>query len=319
MTTAGRVRSAGAGLLVLALAVACTTTAAPGAPRTPATVGPAWTGCEAVGAFREDGRTTPPTTGAVPPGFTPARVVLCEEGERTNAAGDTVSVDLERTSTDVAPLLTYLAQPDGRPTQAVCTADGWIPPRLFLVDADGRYVAPTIPVDGCSKPLGWRDHAGWTSLSYTDRVVREGEVSESAEAKASGCDMAYKDVVDAYATSSHRRPGGFAGDPFGGRPLKVCVFEVPEPDRGTDAPPGRFVSGRAIDDQERSTVVTALLATPETSPRCGRADARFASLAAPGGGPTLFVELDGCRRVVSDGEATPVTRAGDALVALLAG
>lgn len=113
----------------------------------------------------------------MPPGFAATRVVLCEDGERTDAAGDTVGVDLERTSTEVEPLLTYLAQPDGRPTQQACSADGWVAPRLFLVDADGHYVVPRIPLDGCSKPLGWRDHPGWTSLRYTDQVVRQSEVA----------------------------------------------------------------------------------------------------------------------------------------------
>ena len=47
---------------------------------------------------------------------------------------------------------------------------------VVLLDADDRYVAPAIPVDGCGKPLGWgdrdRDRLAWLTLPYTDRVVR---------------------------------------------------------------------------------------------------------------------------------------------------
>jgi hypothetical protein len=131
--------------------------------------------------------------------------------------------------------------------------------------------------------------------------------------------MAYKDVVDAYATSSHAGSGRLGRDPFGGRALRACVYEVPAADRGSDAPPGEFVTGHRLGTGERSAVVGALLAAPATSRGCGTANARFASLAAESGGPTLFVELDGCRRIVSENGSTPVARAGDDLVSLLAG
>ncbi|MGI3786310.1 MAG: hypothetical protein ACRYG2_36665, partial [Janthinobacterium lividum] len=72
--------------------------------------------------------------------------------------------------------------------------------------------------------------------------------------------MGYKDVVDAYATSSHARPGRLTRDPFAGRALTVCVFEVPPADRGTDTPVGTFVAGHTLDARERTAVVVALLA-----------------------------------------------------------
>ena len=111
----------------------------------------------------------------MPSGFAPVTVVLCQEGGTPDAAGDPVG-GLERTSTEVGPLLTYLDQPSKRPSDGPCTADGWLAPWLFLLDADDRYVAPAIPVDGCGKPLGWgdrdRDRLAWLTLPYTDRVVR---------------------------------------------------------------------------------------------------------------------------------------------------
>ena len=169
MSRAGRARTLGVVLLVLALGQACTAPAPPPAP-----VEPSWPGCRAVGAFADGGSQGPAGVGAVPPGFTPTRVVLCEQGVRQDAAGDPVSGGLERTSTEVGPLLVYLAQPSKRPSGGACTADGWIRPWLYLLDAGGRYVAPAIPVDGCGKPLGWnrdRERLAWTTPAYSDRVV----------------------------------------------------------------------------------------------------------------------------------------------------
>lgn len=321
MTRAGRAGATGVALLVLALVGACSTLALPAAPPTPAPVHPVWPGCAALGAFADPG-VGPVDVGGVPSGFSATTVVLCEESERQDARGDTIEVGLERTSTGVGPLLTYLAQPSERPSDGACTADAWLAPWLFLVDGGGRYVAPAIPVDGCGKPLGWyedRDRLAWQTIAYTDRVVLEGEVRETAEARRAGCAMGWKDMVDAYATSSHVRPGRLPRDPFAGRRLKSCVYAVPTADRGTDTPAGEFVRGSDLADEQRRALVSLLLAAPEVSQPCTTPNVRFATVAPADGGPSLYVELDGCRRVVSDADPTTVVRAGDELVALLGG
>ena len=167
-------RAAGTAL-VLALLGGCSATAQPVAPRPPASVQVAWPGCAAVKDGRDDPYVERAGVGGVPEGFVATAAVLCEQSEREDATGSTVGVDLERTANDVGPLLAYLAQPDERPTSGACTADGWAPPTLYLLDTGGGYVAPAIPVDGCGKPLGWEHRdAGlaWETLPYTDRVVR---------------------------------------------------------------------------------------------------------------------------------------------------
>jgi len=120
------------------------------------------------GAFdRQDG--LPPAGGSVPVGFVAESVVLCWD---TDVPGDRAGV--ERTSSDVAPLLNYLSRPSEEPSDGPCTADGWLPPWLFLLDDHGRYVVPEIPVDGCGKPFGWDvEPTGlvWLTLPYDDRVV----------------------------------------------------------------------------------------------------------------------------------------------------
>jgi hypothetical protein len=173
VTRRGRAGAAGAALLAL---VGCTIPGAAAPPPPPAQVGATWPGCRSVGAFPDpyagDG---PPGVGGIPDGFLPQRAVLCERGERANARGETVSVELERTATAIAPLLTYLARPSERPTEGACPAIAVLPPWLFLLDETGRYVAPAIPRDACGLPLGWQSpESAWSALSYTDRVVREG-------------------------------------------------------------------------------------------------------------------------------------------------
>jgi len=178
VTRAGRACAAAAVALVLAPATACSVLQGPAAPRTPAPVQAAWPGCEAVGAFVDDRAPELTGAGAVPDGFTATRVVLCTTADREDAAGAEVSVELERSSADVGPLLTYLARPSERATDGPCTADGWLGPWMFLLDDAGRYVVPAIPVDRCGKPLGWSDREAepfaWEKLAYTDRVLRTG-------------------------------------------------------------------------------------------------------------------------------------------------
>jgi hypothetical protein len=166
---AGAVAAAllGTALLGPALA-ACSPDAA---PRAPAPVTSGWPGCRTIGAFADPGGGVPPyPAGAVPAGFVPQRAVLCQTTTRDGTGGSR-TVDLERTATDIDPLLTYLDQPDEPPTDGACTADGWVEPWLFLLDSAGRFVRPAIPVDECGKPLGRGsdpDRTPWLTLAYTD-------------------------------------------------------------------------------------------------------------------------------------------------------
>ena len=173
MTRAERARTAGAALLVLALAGACSPwTPQPGPP---APVRDAWPGCIAVGAFVGDQFGGPPATqvGTVPSDFAARSAVLCRSDLRPDAQGRLVLVDLEQTSTEIGPLLTYLGRPSERPTSGACPAIGIGRPWLFLLDGSARYLAPAIPTDACGLPLGWQsESSAWEVLPYTDQVLR---------------------------------------------------------------------------------------------------------------------------------------------------
>lgn len=151
-----------------------------GAPAAvPATIHPAWPGCDPLGAFQEPQPTNPFETGAVPAAFEPAAVVLCVVQDRGGAGGtDEQIVDVERRATEITSLLTYLARPSQRSTDPdlSCPAMAWLRPWLFLVDADGRWVTPQLPTDACGFPVGLFDGENrplpYDSLPYTDRVIR---------------------------------------------------------------------------------------------------------------------------------------------------
>ncbi|WP_204912270.1 hypothetical protein [Microlunatus spumicola] len=134
----------------------------------------AWPGCVAAGAFVGDDFSGPPgaVVGSVPEGFVARSAVLCSREERPDAQDGQVLTELERTSTAVGPLLTYLARPSEEPTDDPCPAIGIGRPWLFLLDASGRYLVPAIPTDACGLPLGWSDERqAWETVPYADRVL----------------------------------------------------------------------------------------------------------------------------------------------------
>lgn len=153
---------------------------APAAP--PATIHPAWPGCDPLGAFQDPFASANPfETGGVPAGFVPVAVTLCEvrDAATPGGTGDAAVSDVERRATAIAPLLTYLARPSRQstnPDKLACQAMGWQPPWLFLVDADERWIAPRLPTDACGFPLGLfaeqSQQLPYDTLPYTDRVIR---------------------------------------------------------------------------------------------------------------------------------------------------
>jgi hypothetical protein len=239
---------------------------------------------------------------------------------RTIAGGDAVQVKLERRADDIAALLTYLARPSetsSHPDSQACPAMGWTPPWLFLRDADGRWIAPAIPHDVCGFPLDQFTDAGpaYTRLRYTDRVVGRGRVLETAAAKASGCAMGWKDMITVEAAEATPSPLS-RGNPFGGGKIRVCVYAVSEAERSSATPTGDFLRGRVLDPTQRRKLLTAWTGTAAGACRA-RAN-QFAVLGSTEAGPVLYVELDGCRRVVDPGTGAGSARVATAHNSLLA-
>jgi hypothetical protein len=205
----------------------------------------------------------------------------------------------------VATLLAALRLPDVPPFPVpsagdvapghACTADGYLPPRLVLLDGQGRWVRPGIPRDDCDKPRAEvsaaLDEVKWTRV--TTRVL--GEI-ESAEAAASGCDESYTDMVwftAVYPSSQEGDLAPLAGDAAS---VRLCVYRVDPSGRDSEKPQGRFVSGGLLPADRWAAVKKAIQASGEAA-TCTTPANRFARLQTPQG--EIFVELDGCRRLVA--------------------
>ncbi|WP_412747509.1 hypothetical protein [Krasilnikovia sp. M28-CT-15] len=241
--------------------------------------------------------------------FRPVAAVMCREDTRRRPDGGTDAIAVEDRADDVAALLAALRLPDEPPPSleaftgevpppepdAMCTADGYLPPRLVLLDGQGRWVRPGIPRDACGKPLAEADAAmdklKWTRVST--RVL--GEV-ESAEAAASGCDQVHTDMVWFTGFYPPTRQGDLAPLADDAASVRLCIYHVKASEPDNDKPQGDFVSGGLL-PTSRWAAVKRAVQTSGKATTCTTPANRFARLETPRG--DIYVELDGCRRLVA--------------------
>jgi hypothetical protein len=231
--------------------------------------------------------------------FHPVAAVMCREDTRRRADGGTDAIAVEDRADDVTALLAALRRPDAPPPDPdeFCNLDGYITPRLVLLDGQGRWVRPRIPRDACDKPLAEAaaaiDKLHWTRV--TTRVV--GEV-ESADAAASGCDQVYTDMVWFTGVYPPTRQGDLAPPADDAASVRLCIYQVKPSGRDSEKPQGDFVSGGMLPAGRWAAVKRAVRASGKATP-CTTPANRFARLETPQG--DVYVELDGCRRLVAPG------------------
>jgi hypothetical protein len=295
----------------------------PGAPAPPAgqlKIEPAWTSCAAEAPTpSESGRPDPADPLTLPrlaADFRPVAAVVCATDQLRRPDGGADLAATESRADDVTALVAALRLPDEPPTDGVvCTMDRPLIPFFVLLDEQGRWVRPGVPRDGCGKYRGEVREAMY-GLRLTRVSARPFEEVLSPEAAAAGCSQRWSDMVWAAESSSQQPaviPPGFDGPV---RP-QLCAYRVPAEQQGTGKPAGDFVSGRYLSDEQwagtQREIESAAAAGPCTTPAN-----RFAVLHIAAG--QIYVELDGCRRVLAqaaDGSPT-LRRASPALLALLA-
>lgn len=269
----------------------------PGAPQ----IHPRWRSCASEPSMRgQDDGTDAAMRLRLIGTFRPVAAVRCGEGTQRRTDGGTDAVAVEERADEVAALLAALRLPDAPPPEPSdgelsCTADAYLPPRLVLLDSQGRWVRPGIPRDACDKPLAEvtaaLDELRWTRV--TTRVLQE---IESAEAAASGCGEVSTDMVWFTGFYPPTRQAGLAPLAEDAAAVRLCIYRVKANEQGSDKPQGDFVSGGLLPPGRWAAVKREIQASRPATPCTTPAD-RFALLTTPQG--DISVELDGCRRLVA--------------------
>jgi hypothetical protein len=242
--------------------------------------------------------------------FIPHTVVICGQETQRRADGGQDLVLTERRGDDVAALVAALRLPD-EPRVGPCWDTMPGAPWLALVDAGGRWTRPGIPLDGCGD-VRPEVRAALDALPLVTVATRPIREIESAEAAAAGCSQNWKDVLRTETAGNDARPGTLPKPFPSGQQVRLCVYQVPGSDPGT----GDFVHGTVLPTNRRTAVDHLLRAAGPAEP-CRTHAGRFALLQpVTDGGPTTYVELDGCHRIMSGaGPGGPVIAQGDAALA----
>lgn len=230
--------------------------------------------------------------------FAPVAVVVCAEQVQRRADGGQDLVATDSRADDVAALVAALHLPDEQPTDGACTLDLPIVPWFVLLDAHGRWVRPGVPKDSCGTVrVEVRDAvAGLRLTRLATRVLRE---IESAQAAASGCSQTWADMIAVETTQGSHTRAAIGSSPFPPTErLRLCVYRVPHSEQGTAKPAGDFQHGAVLTPQRQALIENSLLAAAPAA-KCSTPASGFALLSpADGTGGEVYVELDGCRRIM---------------------
>lgn len=322
----------------IALAVACCSASTPVQPPQPV-VHPVWTACpttSSTGPYLMEARPGGSATQLprIGDGFRPVAVIVCAERSQKRPDGGEDLMSTQYEGTDIAELMSALRLPD-LPEEDVCGADLPYPKWFALRDAQGRWVRPGTPTDGCAcyhraPGMGANGCAAARQevLDAVNRLtltaIRSHPVRElrSARASAAGCPQIDNDRVADFSDSEitdqvTERPASLT---FSGR-VRFCVYRVPPHQSAAWGQAGHFVRGGVLPESRRAAL-QRLLRAPRAGDRCADASTRFVWLTNAENqynDGQVRVQLDGCRQLLIDGPTGDImlARADPALIALL--
>jgi hypothetical protein len=220
----GRLATLVIGLALVVAAGGCAGTAV---NDDPLTVNPRWESCRA--AAPEDGAPADAQDGLSLPRlddtFEPVAAVVCRPVPQQRPSGGSDLVAVEERADDVTALVTALRLPDEKPTDGPCTMELPFVPWFVLLDGQGRWVRPGVPIDVCRKPR--QEFRTAFEQLRTQRVstvvLRE---MESDEAAGSGCTQTWADMVWVAGETGggqDRTPGPLPADDA---EIRICVYRV---------------------------------------------------------------------------------------------
>ena len=267
-------------------------------PTTP-TVNDRWESCDKAAPASADSLFGDSQNALVLPlldgGFAPISAVICRTGIQERPGGGTEMTFEEARADDLTALLPTLRLPDEAATAEACTADLPAVPWLALLDSDGRWIRPGVPIDACRKPrTEFRDaYEKLTTTTVQSRVVRQ---IESDAAARSGCSQTWADMAWAMGGIEDVPENTLAPLPEV-TVVRRCVYDVPAGERGSAKPGGDFRAGGPLPATSWTAIRAEIQVSASGVTTCDTPASSFAVLhLAPGG--TVHVEADGCRRVL---------------------
>ncbi|MET7399399.1 hypothetical protein ABZS66_38540 [Dactylosporangium sp. NPDC005572] len=254
--------------------------------------------------------------------FAPVGIVLCRTAARAEDGGGEAMFLDELRGTDVEALVRAVRLADQPRTDGLCNMMLYAVPWFALLAADGSWVRPGVPADGCGTiRIEVRDAVDRLQLQ---RVASTRlHTTLSAGAAASGCGQSYSDMVATETANGRPLATGPIELPPADASVRLCVYRVAAAEQGTVKPGGQFEHGAVLPAATWQTIRAALPQAPlKPTTACTAHASRFAMLApatAAASTPQVFVELDGCQRVLYvPATSTPVLAQGSPdLVGLL--
>ncbi|WP_433789443.1 hypothetical protein [Actinoplanes sp. CA-252034] len=228
--------------------------------------------------------------------FQPVSAIICRSGIRQRPGGGSESTAEEARADDLTALLPTLRLSDEPATAEACTADLPAVPWLALVDRDGRWIRPGVPIDSCHKPRREfrKAYEDLVTVTVKSRVVRQ---LESDAAATAGCSQTYGDMTWALGQDEVvERTLGPLPETVSAR---RCVYDVPVGERGSGKPAGDFRDGGPLTAADWTAIRAELASAAPGNATCRTPAGRFAVIHLEPGG-TLNIEGDGCRRILAE-------------------
>jgi hypothetical protein len=268
-----------------------------------------WTSCDEESPVAQDSWAESSQEGLTLPlldgGFQPVFAIVCRTGVQQRPGGGTEMTAEEARADDLTALLAALRLPDEGRTAEVCTADLPGVPWVALVDRDGRWIRPGVPVDSCVKPRAEFRQAfeKLVTVPVESRVIRQ---LESDEAATAGCSQSHGDMTWAMGAVDNVQEGDLPPLPES-TAVRRCVYDVPASERGGDKPAGAFRDGGPVSAADWRAIRAEIEASAGGAATCSTPASSFAVLFLEPGG-TLTIEADGCRRVLIEAAGPGVYR-----------
>jgi hypothetical protein len=240
--------------------------------------------------------------------FTPVTIVLCT----TKPAGQDM-VATEQRAGDVAALAAALRLPDGPYSTGTCPADDVVVPWFALLDAQGQWVHPGVPHEFCGKPVAPVREA-FAALQLKTVATRTIGKAVAAAAATQVCELTWADMIEVAARSAPPTSPIEYGLPTG-VPVRLCIYSVPAGEQGSARPGGVFVKSTGLTGEQWASISSLLPRNAAAKP-CTIPAGRFV-LVRLGDDEDIYVELDGCHRLLSRADGNILSQASATLIAAL--